>query len=126
MKFREKNNRFNSARMRNTAIYMYICIRVHVRFYPALDSRKITFFSPEISTVRIFGPLVAVITTSLPPRGAGASKVARRRRRDALTKDALFYRFAAPVRRKLYTVTNPARNYHVTSLAYCASGNAKD
>lgn len=27
---------------------------------------------------------------------------------------------------KLYTITNPTRNYHVTSLAHCASGNVKD
>lgn len=29
-------------------------------------------------------------------------------------------------RSKLYTITNPTRNYHVTSLAHCASGNVKD
>lgn len=117
MKFHEKNNRFNSARMRNTAIYMYIYARA---FLSGAGFEKNNLFSTGNFNRANFW------SARCRHYDFAASKVTRARRRDALTKDALFYRFAAPVRRKLYTVTNPARNYHVTSLAYCASGNAKD
>lgn len=70
--------------------------------------------------------LVVTKGTSRYKGGTRAALRARRFSRGKAREFARRQRSRNVDRSKLYTITNPTRNYHVTSLAHCASGNVKD